>query len=327
MANFYSGKKALVTGGTGFIGSHLVEVLVSRGAYVRVTGRRDVPTHLGQVSDKIEYMKADLREPQNCTKACQDMDLIFHLASTVGAIQYSKDHPASMFTPDVIMTVNLLEACSKSKTLDRILIPSSTCIYKRNCSVPFREEDGFLDDPEPTALGYGWAKRVAEKAALLYGKEYSLRSSVVRLENIYGPRDNFSLTHSHVIPSLIRRALEADKDLVVWGDGKQYRTFLYVEDAVTGMLIAMEKYAICDPVNVGSGEEITMGDLAKLVLEYVGKTHVKINFDTSKPVGQMEKATSVEKMKSVLDFTPKYSIRKGLKKTIDWVLNNPWCLE
>lgn len=322
MANFYSGKNVLVTGGTGFIGSHLVESLVSREANVRVIGRRDETTNLSSVIKKIEYLKTDLSDPQNCKKACKDMNIIFHLASTVGGIHFSRDHPASMFTPDVQMTTNLLDASSKSSTLDRLLVTSSTCIYKRGCTVPFVESDGFLDDPEPTAIGYGWAKRVAEKTALLYEKEFSLKTALVRLENVYGPRDNFSLTHSHVIPALIRRAMEADKDLVVWGNGNQSRSFLYVEDAVEGMLIALKKYAVADPVNIGTDEEITIGKLAKMILEIFDKKDVKIIFDSSKPTGQIRKATSIEKMKSVLGFTPTHTTYDGLKKTISWLYKN-----
>ena len=322
MADFYSGKNVLVTGGAGFIGSQLVESLVSRGANVRVVGRRDETSNLSSVIKKIEYLKTDLSDPQNCKKACKDMNLIFHLASTVGGIHFSKDHPASMFTADVVMTTNLLDACSKSNTLDRLLVTSSTCIYKRGCAVPFVENDGFLDDPEPTAIGYGWAKRVAEKTALLYEKEFSLKTALVRLENVYGPRDNFSLTHSHVIPALIRRAMEADNELVVWGNGKQSRSFLYVEDAVEGMQIALEKYAVADPVNIGTDEEITIGKLAETILEILEKKDIKIIFDSSKPTGQVRKTTSIEKMKSVLGFTPRNTIDDGLKKTISWLHNN-----
>lgn len=322
MSEFFSGKKILVTGGTGFVGSHLTESLVSKGAQVRVIGRRENPENLSSVVKNIEYFKGDLNDPKKCKEACQDIELVFHLGSTVGGIHFSKDHPATMFAPDVQMTVNLLDICSKSKTIDRVLVTSSTCIYKRGCQVPFVEKDGFLDDPEPTAIGYGWAKRVAEKTALLYEKEFSLKSAIVRLENVYGPRDNFSLTHSHVIPSLIRRSLEAEDELVVWGDGKQSRSFLYVDDAAEGMLQALEKYATCDPINIGTDEEITIGKLAEIILEILDKKDVKLTFDSTKPTGQIRKATSIEKMKSVLDWTPKFTIYEGLEKTISWVMQN-----
>jgi GDP-L-fucose synthase len=228
-----------------------------------------------------------------------------------------------MFAPDVQMTINLLDTCSKSRTLDRLLLTSSTCIYKRGCQVPFREDDGFLDDPEPTAMGYGWAKRVAEKAALLYKNQFSLKTAIVRLENVYGPRDNFSVNQSHVIPSLIRRALDANEKFVVWGNGQQSRSFLYVEDAADAMLTALEKYAENDPINVGTDEETTIAKLAETILEILGKNHIQLSFDLSKPTGQIRKATSIEKMTAKLGFVPKYNIRDGLKKTISWVKSNP----
>lgn len=320
--SFYKDKKILVTGGTGFVGSHLVEDLVSKGAQVRTTGRKQNPNFLTDVMTKIDYFKTDLTDPQNCVKAIQDMDMVFHLASTVAAIQYSKDHHATMFSPDVQMTLNMMNACAKSNSLDRILITSSSCIYKRDCSVPFEESDGFLGNPEPTAFGYGWAKRMAETTATMFKNQFELKSAIVRLENVYGPRDNFSPQHAHVIPSLIRRAIEADTELVVWGDGKQTRSFLYVEDAVEGMLLAMEKYAVSEPLNIASGNEITMNKIAKIILELLGKSDIKIVHDLSKPTGQTRKASSIEKMKKVLNFMPPITIREGIKKSIDWAKAN-----
>ena len=322
MNGFYTEKNILVTGGTGFIGSHMVESLVKQGAKVRVTGRREDLSNLSKVIDKIEYVKTDLSQIENCKNACKDIEMVFHLASTVGGIHFSKDHPASMFTPDVQMTTNLLDTCSKSNTIERILLTSSTCIYKRGCNVPFVEEDGFLDDPEPTAIGYGWAKRIAEKSAMLYQKEFSLKSSIVRLENVYGPRDNFHKTHSHVIPALILRAIDAENELMIWGDGNQSRSFLYVEDAVEGMLMALEKYCETDPINIGTDEEITIRKLAETILDILDKKYIKLIFDSSKPTGQIRKATSIEKMKSKIGFTPRHSIHDGLKKTISWVFEN-----
>ena len=327
MNGFYSEKNVLVTGGTGFIGSHMVESLVKQGANVKVTGRREDLSNLSKVIDKIEYVKTDLSQIENCKNICKDIEIVFHLASTVGGIHFSKDHPASMFTPDVQMTTNLLDACSKSNTVERILVTSSTCIYKRGCTVPFVEEDGFLEDPEPTAIGYGWAKRIAEKTAMLYQKEFSLKSAIVRLENVYGPRDNFHRTYSHVIPALILRAIDAEKELIIWGDGNQSRSFLYVKDAVEGMLMALEKYSETDPVNIGTDEEITIRKLAETILDILDKKHIKLVFDLSKPTGQIRKATSIKKMKSKIGFTPRYSIHDGLKKTISWVLENKNIIE
>lgn len=327
LRNVYDGRRVLVTGGTGFIGSNLVQNLVSLGSVVRVVGRKENPQNIKSVMDNVQYLRLDLRDPENCKTACENAEIVFHLASTVGGIQYSTDHHASMFAPDVTMTLNLLEACANSKATERLLIASSTCIYKHGCSIPLKEEDGFLDDPEPTALGYGWAKRTAEKAAAIFNKQYGLKSAIVRIENVYGPYDTFSKSRSHVIPALIRRSLEAERELEVWGNGDQTRSFLYVEDLVTAMLLAAEKYAVCDPINVGAGEEIKISELAKLILELLEKDHVKLSFTSDRPTGQIRKAASVEKMKEKLSFSPRFSIKDGLKHTIEWVHQNPSCLE
>jgi len=321
MGDFYKNKTVLVTGASGFIGSHLVERLISIGANVKAVGRKNSPQFLSSVMNKIDYITLDLSKPENCVEALKDVHHVFHLASTVAAIQYSKDHHATMFTPDVIMTINLMNACSQSNTFERILLTSSSCIYRRGCPVPFKEEDGFVDDPEPTAYGYGWAKRVAETTANMYKQQFSLKSAIVRLENVYGPRDNFDPTYAHVIPSLIQRVHDVKDELIIWGDGNQTRSFLYVDDAVDGMLLALEKFAVSKPLNLASGNEVTINFLAKTILELMGKSDIKLTYDSSKPTGQVKKASSIEKMKKILDYTPRTSMYDGLSVTIDWAIS------
>ncbi len=323
---FFRGRSVAVTGGNGFVGSYLVERLVSLGAIVRAIGRSTNISNLASVKGQVEYRQADLTRPEECAKAISGVDFVFHLASKVGGIQYNLAHPAEMFSLNLTMSLNVLEACSKAKSVERVLYVSSTCVYRRFCTIPSPEVEGFIEDPEPTNIGYGWAKRAGEKAAEMYAKEFGLKVGIVRPENIYGPRDNFAIEYAHVIPALLRRAVEAKDSFVIWGSGKQTRSFLHARDAATAMTIALEKHAEPDPINLGSNQETTIADLAKMILKSLGKDGVKLVFDMQKPEGQPRKAADTAKMKAVRGFTPDTTLAKGIDETVRWVLANPECL-
>jgi GDP-L-fucose synthase len=310
-----------VTGGDGFIGSHLTEFLVKQGIRPYVITRRKNLRRISHLVDRITLIHADLQNFDEVKRTLRGMDVVFHLASRVAGIQYNIRHPAVMFEENVAITLNLLRA-SRLCDIKRLLIVSSTCVYPRYATVPTPESEGFLGEPEPTNLGYGWAKRFAEKAAELFYKEYGMKIAIVRPENVYGPRDNFEPETAHVIPSLIRRAYESNYKLIVWGSGKQTRSFIYVTDVVEAMCLAIEKYAVADPINIGSSEEITIGELAKTILDIMNKSNVKIVYDTSKPDGMPRKVADVTKMRNFLGFKPKISLYQGLKATIEWFLDN-----
>lgn len=326
MSDFYKGLDVAVTGGGGFVGSHLVERLISEGARVRVVGKSGELRNLSGVKSKLTYVRADLQDPERSREALQGVSAVFHLAARVGGIQYNMVHPAGMFAPNTSMTVNVLEGCTKSRTVERVLVVSSTCVYSPDCAVPSREEDGFTKEPDPSNIGYGWAKRFSEKAAMFYASEFGLKVGIVRPENIYGPRDNFSVESSHVIPALIRKGMEATGEFVVWGSGKQTRSFTFVADAAEAMTIALERHPLPDPINIGSGQEITIGELSGLLLGLLGKREARIVYDTSKPEGQQRKAASTDKMKSILGYRHANSLEEGLKRTIEWVRSNLDCL-
>ncbi|HJX13193.1 MAG TPA: NAD-dependent epimerase/dehydratase family protein [Dehalococcoidales bacterium] len=316
MKSFYHGKKVLVAGGGGFIGSHLVDNLVTAGADVRVVQRHYPEANLAQVKDKIEFIPADLSILENCVRAVRGMEIVFDLAARVGGVQYNISHPATMFFTNSNLALNVLEAARREGVV-RFMCVSSTCVYSPDAAMPNLEEDGFLDDPDESNIGYGWSKRVAEMGARLYAREYGMKIAIARPANVYGPRDNFDAETFHVIPALIKRVFEAGDTIEVWGDGRQTRAFGYVKDAADAMMLLAERYAVADPINVGTDEEVTIRELIELIVRLSGR-RLNIKFDTSQPQGQVRKVCAVTRMKEKLGWSPAYSLERGLEETIAW---------
>lgn len=316
MRDFYKNKKVLVTGGTGFVGSFICELLLNKGAEVFVTHRQNNLKNISRIKKNLKLIKADLLDFNQAKKATKNMDVVLNLASKVAGIQYNIDHPVEMFNDNITITKNVIEA-SYSSGVGRFLIVSSACVYPHFANVPTNESEGFLDDPEPTNLGYGWAKRVAELLGRFYYQEYGFKVAIARPYNAYGPRDNFDSQISHVIPGILKRVFDGENPLIVWGSGKQTRSFIYVEDLARGLLETTEKYAVADPVNIGTKEEITIGNLAKMIIEISGKK-TKIAFDKTKPDGQPRRVCDVKKAKEKVGFITKIPLKKGLEKTIEW---------
>lgn len=316
MSGFWKGKKVLVTGGSGFIGSFLAEQLLDLGAVVTITHKSSDLSNVSKIKSEIEIIRADLLDPSSATKVTKNKDVVFNLASRVAGIQFNINHPATMFMDNIQIAKNLIEASLKNE-VERFLVVSSACVYPRHCIVPTPETEGFLEDPEPTNLGYGWAKRVAELMGRFYQKEYGMKIGIARPYNAYGPRDDFNPETSHVIPGIIKRVFENENPLKVWGSGKQTRSFLYVEDFARGLIEVIEKYPQADPINIGTEEEITIGDLTKLIIKLSGKS-TKIEFDTSKPDGQPRRNCDTKKAKKLVGFEAKVKLEQGLKQTIDW---------
>lgn len=321
MTSFYKGKNVLVAGGGGFIGSHLVGLLVESGARVRVAQRTYPSKNLTAALSKIEFVPTDLSQLEECLKATKGMEIVFDLAAKVGGVQYNTNHPATMFFSNSILSLNVLEAARVEK-IDRFMCASSTCVYSPTATVPNLEEDGFKDNPDESNMGYGWAKRTAELGAKFYAREFGMKIAIVRPANIYGPRDNFDSETFHVIPALIRRVFESTGSIDVWGSGNQTRSFIYVKDAVRAMMLATEKYAVVDPINIGTDEEITIKELIELIIRISGK-NLAVRFDTSKPEGQIRKAASISKIREKLNWSPSYSLEEGLKETIEWFKEVP----
>lgn len=318
MSNFWENKKVLVTGGAGFIGSHVVEKLVEKGSEVTVLDNLQNGNliNLKSVEGKFKFIKGDCTDSRIAEKACDKQEVVVNLAARVGGIEYNRTHQSTMLRDNLMIGEVVLEAARK-KGAERFLVVSSACVYPHNASIPTSESEGFLDEPEPTNGGYGWAKRMNEKLGMYYAEEFGMKVGIVRPYNCYGPRDHFDPKVSHVIPALIKRVVDGENPVKVWGSGKQTRAFIFVEDLVEGMIAAIEKYPVPDPINLGTDEEVTIKELVKKIVNLSGKKS-EIVFDTSKPDGSPRRNSDNRKAKEKLNFTPKVLLGEGLKKTIDW---------
>lgn len=316
LSEFWKGKRVLVAGGAGFIGSRLVERLLERGARVRVADLPDrlAARNLDGAGDRIERLGVDLLRPEDCDSSVRGAEIVLNLAAKVGGIAYNHAHQAEMFRVNSLLAINMLEA-SRRAGVERHLVVSSACVYSRECPIPTTESEGFRGDPESSNFGYGWAKRLAEVQARAYFQQYGLRAAIARPFNAYGPRDRFDET-GHVIASLIRRACAAQTPLEVWGTGRPTRSFLYVDDAVDGLLLVTERHACAEPVNLCDGREISIAELAALVVKSAG-LDVPILYDRSKPDGQPRRSGDAS-LAARLGFRPRVSLEEGIGRTIEW---------
>ncbi|MCX8009195.1 MAG: NAD-dependent epimerase/dehydratase family protein [Patescibacteria group bacterium] len=318
MKNFWDGKKVLVTGGSGFIGSHLSERLISYGSHVtifdRITSKKLQNIH--SIKEKVEIIDGDCTILSNLIRIIDGHDIVMNLAAHVGGIEYNRFHHGSIMQRNLSIATTVLEA-ARIVGVDRFLVVSSACVYPHDAKIPTPDIEGLRDHPEETNAGYGWAKRMAELLGMYYAEEFRMKVAIVRPYNAYGPRDYFSSDRSHVIPSLIRRVKLRENPLCVWGSGKQSRSFLYVEDLVEGMMLATEKYSVADPVNLGSDEEVTIRDLVYKIIS-ICKENINVFFDTSKPDGSPRRKSDNTKSKQALGFSPKISLDEGLRRTIAW---------
>ena len=315
---FWKDKKVLVTGGTGFIGSHVVKRLLDLGAQVSVLDRRTDGKikNIAYLKDRVNFIKGDCTNPDDAYIACKKQEIVLNLAARVGSITYNMTHQGTMMRDNLLISVTMLDAALKAK-VERFLVVSAACIYPRNCKIPTPETEGFVSEPEPTNGGYGWAKRMSELLGKYYQEEFGMKIGIVRPYNCYGPRDNFDPKVSHVIPGLIKRVLDGENPIVVWGSGKQTRAFLYVEDLVEGMLLTIERYPVADAINLGMDEEVSIGELINKIVR-IAEMKTSIVFDTTKSDGSPRKNSDNTKAKKLIGFVAKTKLDEGLKKTIFW---------
>ncbi len=317
---YWDRKKILVTGGGGFVGSHVVEHLLAVGRGARVTvADRPSPTkrrNLAAVWKDIRFLSADLSTEAGALRACRGQDAVLHLAASVGGVGYNSVHHGSLFRDNMVLAARVLEA-SRRAGVGRVLMASSACVYPRDCAIPTPESEGFRDAPERTNEGYGWAKRMAEYLAGAYRQEFGLEVAIARPYNAYGPRDHFDPERSHVIAALVKRVCDGENPLRVWGDGKATRSFLFVEDFARGLVEIAEKRATPDPVNLGADEEVSVGDLARRIVRLAGSP-AKIVFDPSKPSGQPRRRCDTRKLEREVGFRARVDLNEGLARTIAW---------
>ncbi len=299
---FWDGKKVLVTGGAGFIGSHVVDVLRRRGVKdEQITIPRSA-TH-------------DLRLMENCLEVTRGQDIVIHLAARVGGIGYNMENPATLFYDNLMMSAQLMEA-ARINGVQKFVGVGTACSYPKYTPVPFKEEDLWNGYPEETNAPYGLAKRMMIVQAQAYRAQYGFNAVTVIPFNAFGPRDNFDPRSSHVIPALIRKAFLEDV-LVVWGDGSPSRSFVYVEDIAEGIVLAAERLETGEPVNIGTEEETTIRRAVELIVKHTGFKG-EVVYDTTKPNGQPRRSASIARARELIGYEPKWAFEEGLIKTIEY---------
>lgn len=305
---FWDDRTVMVTGGGGFLGGHLIEDLKTRSNSVEIF-----------IPRSEEY---DLRKKSAIRRAFDDSgaDTVVHLAATVGGIGANKKNPGRYFYDNAVMGIELIEQ-ARQYDVDKMTILGTICAYPKHTPVPFSEEDLFDGYPEETNAPYGIAKKALLTQSRAYRKQWNFNSIYLLPVNLYGPRDDFDLETSHVIPAIIRKCIEArergDDSITAWGTGKPTREFLYVKDAAEGILDATERYNSSDPVNLGSGEEISIRELVETISEETGFGGT-IKWDTSKPDGQPRRKLDTSRAKERLGWEAETGFREGLRETINW---------
>ncbi|MGB7873229.1 MAG: GDP-L-fucose synthase [Anaerolineales bacterium] len=336
--NFWKGKRVIVTGGAGFLGSFVIQDLVKRGATDILIPR--VENYDLTNRDSIKQLMDDALQPaDNCPQHLQPDEVnlppstfnlkpenlvIIHLAANVGGIGANREHPAEFFYDNLMMGVELMHQAWQ-RDVGKFVAIGTVCAYPKFTPVPFKEEDLWNGYPEETNAPYGLAKKMMLVQAQAYRQQYGFNAIYLLPVNLYGPGDNFNLQTSHVIPALIRKAIEAqergDQELVAWGDGSPTREFLYVEDAADGIVTAAEKYNNSEPVNLGSGYEISIKDLTEMIIRLTG-FQGELDWDTEKPNGQPRRGLDVSRAKEYFGWQAQVPFEEGMRRTIEWFKEN-----
>jgi GDP-L-fucose synthase len=304
---FWRHKRVVVTGGSGFLGSYVVEALAARGADGVFVPRSQAH---------------DLRDVMHIRRLLEEArpHIVIHLAARVGGIGANREHPAEFFYDNLMMGVPLLHE-SWVAGVEKFLALGTICCYPKHTPIPFHEESVWDGYPEETNAPYGLAKKMLLVQSQAYRQQYGFNSVFLMPVNLYGPRDNFDPSSSHVIPALIRKCLEAqehgDDEIVVWGDGTPTREFLYVEDAAEGILLAAERYDDSEPVNLGSSSEISIRELVELIAHLTG-FEGRITWDRTKPNGQPRRCLDTSRARSRFGFETRTNFAVGLDRTIQW---------
>jgi GDP-L-fucose synthase len=304
---FWETRRVVVTGGYGFLGSFVVDKLRAAGAKEVVVPRSE---------------KHDLRIQTEALRLYTDTrpDIVIHLAAVVGGIGANRKNPGLFFYDNAIMGLNVIEA-ARISGIEKFVCAGTICSYPKFTPVPFREEDFWNGYPEETNAPYGLAKKMLLVQLQAYREQYGFNGVYLTPVNLYGPRDNFDLESSHVIPALIRKCIEAKQtdapEIVAWGTGNATREFLYVEDAAEAIVLAAEKYSKPDLVNLGSGEEISVRDLLEMIRTMVG-VRGAVRWDHTKPDGQPRRSLDTSRAAREFGWRAKTSLRDGLQETIEW---------
>lgn len=317
-SGYWANRKVLVTGGAGFIGSYLTELLLDDGAVVTVAdnlsrGRLD---NLAGMLDRIHFVECDLRYLDVCERVAAGQDVVLNLAAPAFGVEYSMAHHGEMLTDTVLIGFNMLEA-SRRCGVRRFLVVSSSCVYPDDAALPTNESEGWRGSPEAVNAGYGWGKRMVELQGQYYAREYGMEVAIARPFNAYGPRERMEKEKAHVMPALIQKILSDDDPVIVWGSGNQARSFVHARDFALGLKLIAEHHAVADPVNLGHDRETSIRDLAERIVHLSGRS-CKLQYDLSKPEGATRKSADVQKLQRVTGFTPAIVLDDGLTEMISY---------
>lgn len=315
MKGMFAGKKVLVTGGTGMIGTQLVHLLLKYGAHVRVASLDD-PCRAHQATT---FMRGNLMDWKFCMRVVDGIDYVFHLAGIKGAVGIGQTKAASFLVPHLLMNTQMMEV-ARQAGVERYLYTSSIGVYAP--AARFVEDDAWNNPPHPTDRFAGWAKRIGELQAEAYQMEHGWNNiAIVRPANVYGPYDNFDPRTAMVVPALISRVVGGENPLVVWGDGSAIRDFIFSRDCALGMLLALEKGANCTPINLGSGVGTSIKEIVEAVTACLDNPP-RIVWDTSKPSGARARLMDITRAREMLGFEPRTTLQRGVSETVEWYLKN-----
>ena len=317
---FWQGKRTLVGGGCGFLGSYLTPLLVQAGARVTVVDNLDNGSvdRLDPVKNEIEFIEADLRDPTVSDRVTKNQDVVLNLSARAYGMEYSRAHNADMLVYNLLCTLTPLEAARRNG-VERFLIVSSSCVYPDDAPVPTPEMDVFTGLPEQVNQGYGWAKRIQELAGDYYARDYGMKVTTVRPFNPYGGNYRWgSEDRAHVVPALVKRVMDGEDPLVVWGSGNQRRNLLHARDAMRLIMMIVAQDIGSEPVNIGYDTDVSIADLVNLICDVAGVAP-KIVFDRNKPEGRFRKCADAQRLRAVTrNYQPETSLRQGIEEMIEW---------
>jgi len=312
--NFYTGKRILVAGGSGFVGTHLTATLTNLGAQVRSTFHSKAPR---QLLESVEYVSADLLSVEDCKRVTRDMDFVFMAAANSSGAAVMERTPLVHLTPNLIMNAQMLSA-SYENSVNRFCFISSNTVYPLT-DFAVKESDANFDYFDKYFV-VGWMKRFSEIMCEMYSNNIKspMETVTVRPGNLYGPFDKFNNLESKVIAALIRRAIEGEDPFTVWGDGLDVKDFLYISDFIEGMLLAFENAVDFDPINVASGMPVTIREAIKVILDVVGHSSASIVFDETKPTMIPKRMIDISKIMELTGWRPKTDLVGGISETVKW---------
>lgn len=310
---FFQGRRVLVTGGSGFVGSAIVEQLLAAGAAVRIPVHRRAPriTH-----PSIELIQADLTQADDCRRVCQGIHDVFHAAGSVGSAAVGPLGAMDSIAVNLALTARVLHA-AWAEGVERALVFSSSTGYPP-ADHAVREEEFWAGEPYAGYFGYGWMRRYLERLAEFVDTRSPIRVQIVRPTAVYGEGDNFDPATGHVIPALVRRAVEREDPFVVWGTGDEVRDFLHIDDLARGCLSMIEQLSQAGPVNIGYGQATTVRQVVSCILDAAGHAPRELVFDASKPSALPYRSVDITKARQLLGFTPQVSLDDGLRRTVAW---------